>query len=83
MKRQNKLINELEELAIKYKTILGRTVRFQMADSYAVYLITKVNKKSARLTWINYCDGWQNERIGSEGNVDIDFVSKKYINQTH
>jgi hypothetical protein len=77
MKRQDKLMDELEELAKKHNTILGRVVRFQRADSYAVYLVTKVNKKSARLTWINFCDGWQDERIGYEANVEINFVNQK------
>jgi hypothetical protein len=46
MKSQEKLIDELNVLAKANKTILGRTMRFPMADSYALYVVTKVNKKT-------------------------------------
>ena len=81
MKSQNELMDEIEELAIKHNTILGRIVRFQMGDGYAIYIVTKVNKKSARLTWIRYCDEWVDDRIGYESNVNIDYVKQK-LNQS-
>lgn len=77
LKQQDKLMDEIEELAIKHNTILGRIVKFPMGDGYAIYIITKVNKKSARLTWVKYCDAWQDDRIGYEANVDIDYVKQK------
>jgi hypothetical protein len=77
IKRQEKLMNELEELAVQHKTILGRVIRFPMGDSYAFYLVTKINKTSARLTWIRFCDAWQDDRIGYEANVDLKYVMQK------
>jgi len=64
MKRQNELMDELETLAKENKTILGRTLRFPMADSYALYLITSVGKTQVQLKWLNYCDAWVDDRCG-------------------
>lgn len=77
IKRQEKLMDELEKMAIQHKTILGRVIRFPMGDSYAFYLVTKINKSSARLTWIKFCDAWQDDRIGYEANVDLKYVMQK------
>ena len=77
MKRQKNLMDELKTLARANSTLLGRTVRFQMADSYALYVVTKVNKNSVRLTWVKYCDGWQDGRIGYESNIDINYVTQE------
>ncbi len=68
------MFNELKELALKHKTILGRTIMFQMADSYAIYLITKVNKKSVKVNWIDFCDGYMDKRLGKGGLIDMDYV---------
>jgi hypothetical protein len=75
--RQDQLMNEIKVLAKANKTLLGRTIRFPHADSYAVYIITKVNKKTVRLTWVNYCDGWQDDRCGLEANMDIRYATQK------
>lgn len=77
MKRQETLMDELKTIARAHNTLLGRTVRFQMADSYAFYVVTKVNKTSVRLTWIRFCDAWQDDRIGYESNVNIQYVAQK------
>ncbi len=77
MKRQEKLMDELKTIARAHNTLLGRTIKFPWADSYAIYVVTKVNKNSVRLTWVNWCDGWQDDRIGYEGNIDIDYVRQK------
>ncbi len=70
----NSIFNELEELAKKHDTILGRTIRFQMADSYAVYLITKVNKNTVKVHWIDYADGWMDHRLKEQGLLDMEYV---------
>jgi hypothetical protein len=77
MERQEKLMNELKTLSRANKTLLGRVIRFQMADSYAVYVVTKVNVNSVRLSWVKWCDAWVDDRIGYEGNIDIDYINKK------
>lgn len=77
MKRQDSIMDELKLLAKKHNTLLGRIIKFPMADSYALYVVTKVNKTSVRLTWVNYCDGWQDDRIGYESNIDINYVRDK------
>jgi hypothetical protein len=67
MKEQDDLMNEISELSKKNKTILGRTVSFPVADGSAIYIITKINKKTVRLTWIDYCDGYADRQFGREG----------------
>ena len=74
MDYQNSLMNECERLAKEKGTLLGRIIRFPMADSYAYYIITKVNKKTVKLNWINFCDGYMDRRIGEEGLIDIDYA---------
>jgi hypothetical protein len=76
-KRQNELIEELIVMARHHKTLLGRTVRFPMADSYALYLVTKVNAKTVELTWLNYSDAWVDDRLGYKGNIDREYVQRQ------
>ena len=57
MKNQERLISELIPLCRAQNTLLGRTIKFPHADSYALYLVTKVNKNTVFLTWLDYCDG--------------------------
>jgi hypothetical protein len=77
MKRQETLMDELKTLSRANNTLLGRVIRFQMADSYAVYVVTKVNVNTVRLSWVKWCDAWVDDRIGYEGNIDIDYINKK------
>jgi hypothetical protein len=77
MDKQDNLMNELKELAKTNKTLLGRVIRFPHADSYAVYVITKVNKKTVRINWVDYCDAWQDERCGIAANLDIRYATQK------
>jgi hypothetical protein len=77
MKRQDELVAELIPLCRKEKTLLGRTVRFPMADSYALYLVTKVNAKTVELTWLKYCDAWVDDRLGYKGTLSRDYVQKQ------
>ena len=76
-KRQNDLIAELIPMARQHKTLLGRTVRFPMADSYALYLVTKVNPKTVELTWLNWCDAWVDDRLGYKGTIDRAYVQRQ------
>ena len=71
LSKQDKYIHELKLLARANKTLLGRIITFPMADSSAMYIITKINKKSVRLTWVDYCDGWVDSRLGKEGSVNM------------
>jgi hypothetical protein len=77
LKKQNELIEELRVLARAEKTLLGRTQRFPMADSYALYLITKVNKRTVELTWLDYCDAWVDDRTGYKGTISKEYVQKQ------
>ena len=77
MNRQDDLMDELKALAKANKTLLGRIVKFPHADSYAVYVITKVNKKTVRLDWVDYCDGWQDDRCGIAASLDIRYATQK------
>lgn len=77
IKQQDVMLDELENDAIKNNTLLGRTINFPMADSYAVYIITKINKNTVTLTWVDYADGWVDDRLGYEGNVSIEYATTK------
>lgn len=76
MKEQEALMNELEALAIAEKTVLGRTIRFPMADSYALYVVTKVNKTRVNIEWVDFCDGWVDQRCGKFCSIDRNYVEK-------
>ena len=73
-KRQTVLLEELEKHAFEAKSMTGRTVRFQMADSYAVYLVTKVNKTTCQLQCIFIGDEWEDDRLGEKGSLPIAYV---------
>jgi hypothetical protein len=77
MKHQDVLIAELLTLARANKTLLGRTIRFRMADSYALYVITKLNAKTVQLTWLDYCDAWVDDRVGKQGTVSLSYAKKQ------
>jgi hypothetical protein len=77
MKRQNELMDELRVLARKNNTVLGRTVRFPMADSYALYLITSVGKSTVQLKWLNWCDAWVDDRCGYACKISLAYVQKQ------
>lgn len=74
MKHQDKLITEIEALSKQHDTILGRIIRFPHADSYAVYLVVKLYKANATLLWLNYCDGWQDDRLGLCNDIDVNWA---------
>jgi hypothetical protein len=78
---QDKLTDELEVLAKQNKTILGRIVRFPMEDSYAVYIITKINIRTVVLTWIDYMDGWVDDRCGKKCNININYANNYITSQ--
>ena len=77
MQQQEKMWDELKVLAKANNTILGRIIKFQHADSYAFYIVTKVNRKAVRLDWIDYCDGWVDSRCGIACFMDIEYVREE------
>ena len=78
MKQQDELIAELLVLARANNTFLGRIMKFQMADSYAMYVVTKVNKATVQLKWLRYCDAWVDDRIGKEGTVSMSYAKSVF-----
>jgi hypothetical protein len=68
------VMDELEEKCREANAMTGRIIRFQHADSYAFYLVTKVMKTRCKVQWIDYMDGWVDDRIGKKGSLDIDIV---------
>ena len=77
MKNQDAMIKVLAVFAKIAKTLVGRTMQFQYADSYALYIITKVNARTVELTWVDYCDGWVDDRIGKKGTVTLAYAQKE------
>lgn len=78
---QDTLIRELEEYGYKARSMTGRCIKFPHADSFALYMVVKVNKTTCRLQWIDYCDGWQDERLGESGSLPLEFVHSKICGQ--
>ena len=82
MNKQDQLMDELKEIARKHNTLIGRTLQFQVADSYAIYLITHVNKTSVQVVWIDYCDGWTDEMVEAYGRtIPLKFAKEKVKQQ--
>ena len=77
MRRQDALQTELIALARANNTLLGRMVRFPHADSYALYVVTKINKKTVQITWVDYCDAWVDDRAGYLASISIVYVKDK------
>ena len=70
--KQEKLFKELKSLAKKNKTLLGRILRFGVADGDAAYVITRVNKNSVSTQFIDYVDGYSDWHLGrGKGNLAI------------
>lgn len=76
MKKQDELMDELKVLAKAQKTLLGRTMQFPMADSFALYVITAVNKTTVELSWLNWCDAWVDDRLGYRGTVSLKYAEQ-------
>lgn len=77
MEKQELLMDELAELAKAQNTLLGRIIQFPHADSYALYLITKVNKKTVQLDWLDWCDGWVDNRCGKQCTIDLRYAAQQ------
>lgn len=74
MAQQDTLIEELKAMAKSQKTVVGRIIKFQMADSYAYYVVSNVQKFIAELKWIKYCDEWIDDRLGKKGTLPLTYV---------
>lgn len=77
MKKQDSLMDELKELARKHNTVLGRVVKFPMADSHAYYVVSNIMDSNVEVTCLRYCDAWQDDRLGSEGMLPKSYVVTK------
>jgi hypothetical protein len=78
---QNKLINELKEHCRNAKAMTGRIIKFPKADSFAMYIVTKVWKTKCTLQWIDYMDGWTDNRIGYKGSIDIEYIHNEILGE--
>ena len=70
---QEKLFIELTSLAREHNTLLGRIIKYGIADGEAAYVIVKVNQKTVKLQWIDYVDGYCQYGLG-EGSSNIDIT---------
>ena len=79
MKKQEELMDYMKSIAQELDTLMGRIVKFQMADSYALYVVTKVIREAnvVQVTWVKWCDGWQDDRLGYEGILEYQYVKKR------
>ena len=77
MKRQEAIQGEIDNLARELGTLMGRQIKFPVADSYAYYIITKVTTTQVQITWVRYCDAWQDDRTGYQGMLNRDYAAQK------
>ena len=77
LKEQDELMKQIETLRLEHNTPLGFVLRFPHADSYAYYIVSKVYRKNAIVSWINYCDGWQDDRLGEGGEISLKYITEK------
>lgn len=66
--------NELLEKSAKLPKglVVGKIVRFQVADNYAFYKIVKIKPKNTKLKWIDIGDGYVEEVLGKNGVMPTD-----------
>ena len=76
MALQEKLMDELTELAKQHKTLWGRILKFQMGDSYAVYVISKIKGDRVEVQWVKYCDGWSDDRLSFDNTLSVEYVNE-------
>lgn len=76
MNKQEALMQECIALARAKGTLFGRIIRIPHADSNAVYVVTKLNKRTVQLTWIKFCDEWVDSRVGYQGSYPLDLAQK-------
>jgi hypothetical protein len=77
MQRQEAIQGEIDDLARELDTLMGRQIRFPMGDSHAFYIITKVTTTQVQITWVRYCDAWQDDRTGYQGMLNKDYAMQK------
>lgn len=77
MKRQDAIQGEINNLARELDTLMGRQIKFQMADSYAYYVITKVTTTQVQITWVRYCDAWVDDRAGYQSMLNRDYAAQQ------
>lgn len=77
MNKQEALMQECIALARSKGTLFGRIVRIPMADSNAVYVVTKLNTRTVQLTWVKFCDNWVDQRIGYQGTYPLALAQKQ------
>ena len=74
MRQQGIVMDKLRIAALEEGTLLGRIIKFGVADGYAIYVITKVYQKTVQIDWVNYGDGWSDARAGHQALLDIDYA---------
>jgi len=70
-----KKIEESDKRGKEAGTLLGRYYDEPVADGKAIYIITKVNKRTCKLELCRGIgDDWSTPMLGEGGNVDIDYI---------
>lgn len=77
--RAHELMSEMDKVAKKLGTFVGRWVRFQVADGYAWYVVVRENKHSFQLKHIDLDDGYQYEALKSGGSYKKSDISDRIL----
>jgi len=77
MQRQDAIQGEINCLARELGTLMGRQIKFQCADSYAYYIITKVTTTQVQITWVRYCDACPDNLCGHPAMLNKDYATQK------
>lgn len=76
MKLQDAKLQEIRELGktLPEGLFAGKIVRWQVADGYAVYVVTKTNSRTAYLHPVCIGDAWQFQGVGKNGATPLAVV---------
>lgn len=84
IKRHNQAINamtvlmdKIKEVATANNTILGRSIFLPHADGNAMYVVTKINKRSVRLEHCPWIDNWYDNVLGEGGTVSLEWAENE------
>ena len=69
------ILMEADKKAKEKGTILGRYINESIADGYAYYEITKVNKKTVVIEHVFIGDGYSVSYWGAKATIDIAYAT--------
>jgi hypothetical protein len=78
LKKQEEALQKLQRVSdtLAAGELVGAIIRFQVADGYALYLVTKVTSKGVEVQHIPWCDGYQIPAAHMRGLTKSDILQQ-------